>query len=236
MNNSLNVNSGYSCVKQGSQQTCTSILTSTDGIPIGWCDSVDPTLATTSKLPVPTTYTTSGADSSFTVVTATSINLLAPLVQIIWKSEDLPTSSGAAVTTTPTFSPSATPSPDSSSSSSSGDHVGIGVGVAVAALVIIALLVWFFFRQRRRKRQAQTPMDISPSDDTKKQDPEVGGLGFKSELPAESAKPTTTIPLSELPEEARPQELGASPIQAEPIELPGRDISVRRPGGSPHVA
>lgn len=77
----------------------------------------------------------------------------------------------------------------------------------------------------------------TPGSDPKKHEPELGGFGLKSELPAEPATAKSTEPqFGELPTDAGPQELGASHIQMEPVELPGRETSIRRPGGSPHVS
>lgn len=138
--------SGFGCAWDGGVQSCYSVASSGATVALGTCESGSTqqfSYATfpnggTTVVQASTTNVVNGMDS-FTVQ--------APLVEIRWKSSDLPASATSETT------PSSTASSISNSDSSSGLSTGAIAAIAVVIPVVaIAALVGAFLLWRRRKK------------------------------------------------------------------------------------
>ena len=143
---------------------------------------------------LPNTTTQSG-----TTTTVSSVNVAAPMFQIIWQSSDMigtTTSSSSLSASVATAgvsingsSPAQTTAPVSAGLSS-GQSIGIGVGVGVATILLVLALIFWIIRYRRRRLQRSSPETVQqPSikyaQDVEKPRQELGpSLHWRTELPA----------------------------------------------------
>jgi hypothetical protein len=112
--------------------------------------------------------------------------MYAPIFQLNWRAQDLPTSTSTSPSSsslrTATVSPtrSTTPTQTPSNGLSGGAKAGIGVGVAVAGLGVIAALA---LRHRRPKLQPyKGPPDARSPELHEREKHELSGQHGKSEL------------------------------------------------------
>lgn len=108
-----------------------------------------------------TSYETKIVTSTIEGVLADIGKLHAPPVQLVWRPEDLPSTSSP----TPTATSSPDSIPDSTSGLSAGATAGIAIGV-VLSVILLAAGIFLWFRQRKRKlaAAATAPTDDPPVD------------------------------------------------------------------------
>jgi hypothetical protein len=138
-------NSGYEAFRAGTPtyiMSCVSTLTA-GSVVVATCSKSSRGV---SVLTIPT--------AAATATTSPEFRAYAPMIQLVWQSSDLQTSS-SSTGTSPTSTGNATApdtqtAPPASSGLSAGASAGIGVGATIAVLAVVALLLWRFCRRRKR--------------------------------------------------------------------------------------
>lgn len=124
-------------------------------------------LITTSPITGATCITSTDIYATYNV-TPVSVQIWAPLVELVYQSSDLSLNATVMVTTAPSSlgssvaTPPYTDSDGGGSALSSGAKIGLGIGVAVAALGIAFDLIWFW--RWRRKELSALPVRAAEPD------------------------------------------------------------------------
>lgn len=162
--------------------------------------------------PVTSLQTVSAEDGSVKTANATAsstvagLTLYAPMIQLIWRSEDIFPSSTSSATS-------------ESSEIASGGHIsngaaaGIGAGVAIFAIAMISAAVWFCLRRRRSRGQTRSKEGLTFAGD--QSEPVEASACYQSHPQGF----VVAGPPTELDVERKPQELDAG---RKPQEMDGR--------------
>ncbi|KAI1264514.1 hypothetical protein F5Y18DRAFT_83128 [Xylariaceae sp. FL1019] len=159
----------------------------------------DDSASSSTKIALPGSFTTTsiGTETVTEVMRKETLVLSAELWQLVFKAEDL-LSTSTSISISSTQSPTPTTSPDSPQRSlSTGAKAGIGVGSGLGGLLVLGALLWLL---RRYRKQRQIPKDEAPQPDEhiipQVDTPAVSELGspsrshFGSHPPSQYGSPT----------------------------------------------